>query len=238
MDDLTGLGPKFTPTPRRPLLGMTILVVEDSRFASEALRLMCLRSGARIRRADCLRSARRHLQVYRPSAVAIDLGLPDGSGLELVDELHRASPRVGTILAMSGDDQSHAAAIEVGADAFLVKPIETIGIFQNAILSSLPKELAPTGPIAVSDDTVEPDLMAYRDDMSHIASLLEDPQPEAVMQYIVQFLGSVAQVAADAPLAKAARACGCRQNPRGLDPACIATLTALVHDRLHEKIAI
>ncbi len=102
MDDLDPFAPHQTPTAKRPLLGMTVLVVEDSRFASEALRLMCLRSGARIRRADCLRSARRHLQVYRPSVAIIDLGLPDRSGLELIEELNRATPRVGVIPIAGG----------------------------------------------------------------------------------------------------------------------------------------
>ena len=83
MDDETRLGSMPRPNSRRPLLGLTVLVVEDSRYACDAMRLMCLRSGARIRRADCLASARRHLQVYRPSVIIVDLGLPDGSGADL-----------------------------------------------------------------------------------------------------------------------------------------------------------
>jgi PleD family two-component response regulator len=75
------------PTAERPLLGQTVLVVEDSRFACEALRMICQRSGARIRRADSLKSAARHLRTYRPGIILIDVGLPDGSGLDLVRDL-------------------------------------------------------------------------------------------------------------------------------------------------------
>ena len=130
------------PTATRPLLGLTVLVVEDSRFACDAMRLLCLRSGARIRRADCLKSARRHLQVYRPSAVIIDLGLPDGSGAELISELSVTSPRVEVILGTSGDSFSEEVALAAGADGFLAKPISSVIAFQNAIISALPIELS------------------------------------------------------------------------------------------------
>src|SRR6056297_3042819 len=135
--------PQRPPTARRPLLRMTILVVEDSRYACEALRLMCLRSGARIRRADCLTSARRHLQVYRPSAVIVDHGLPDGSGLELIAELHAARPRVGILMGMSGDGTGASAAKAAGADGFLDKPIASLATFQHAILEHMPSDLQP-----------------------------------------------------------------------------------------------
>jgi two-component system KDP operon response regulator KdpE len=74
-------------TANRRLLGLTVLVIEDSKFACKAMLLHYLHSGARIRRADSLRSARRHLQVYRPSVAIIDIGLPDGNGKDLIKYL-------------------------------------------------------------------------------------------------------------------------------------------------------
>ncbi len=138
MDDLPVLTHITSPTAARPLLGMTVLVVEDSLYACDAMRLMCLHSGARIRRADCLRSARRHLQVYRPSVVIIDLGLPDGSGLDLIEELAATTPRVASILGASGMDGGEAGAIAAGADGFIDKPLTNLGVFQQTILATLP----------------------------------------------------------------------------------------------------
>lgn len=187
---------------RRPLLGLTILVVEDSRYACEAMRLLCLRSGARIRRADSLKAARRHLQVYRPSVVIIDLGLPDGSGAELIEALASASPRVSVIIGISGDENAEAAAMAAGADGFLPKPIVSLAAFQNAILSNLPSERQPVGPRALTDEAVEPDLLAFRDDMAHAAEVLGEAEDERALDYLAQFLGGVARSVGDAPLPK------------------------------------
>jgi CheY-like chemotaxis protein len=238
MDEFDPFAPQQMPTAKRPLLGMTVLVVEDSRFASEALRLMCLRSGARIRRADCLRSARRHLKVYRPSVAIIDLGLPDGSGLELIEELNRANPRVGVILAISGDDHAHSPAMAAGADAFLAKPLDGLGVFQQAIVGALPPELQSNQPCVVSNEVVVPDPVAYRDDMSHVASLLDDHQDGPTLDYVAQFLASVAKSADDGPLGKAAEDLARTREDSGVSRAKVALLAGMVQDRLSEKIAI
>ena len=226
------------PTPNRPLLGLTILVVEDSRFACEAMRLLCLRSGARIRRADCLKSARRHLQTYRPSVIVVDLGLPDGSGVDLIAELAETVPRVSVILGTSGDDFGQEAAIAAGADGFLNKPVSSLAAFQHEVLSRLPPDRQPVGPRVVSDEEIQPDQMAYQDDMAHVADVLSDRSDEQILDYVAQFLGGVARSARDSVLADAAaRLAHSRANgaPVATDTARIA---GLVQERLEQKRAI
>ncbi|MFW2544308.1 response regulator [Primorskyibacter sp. 2E107] len=226
------------PTATRPLLGLTVLVVEDSRFACDAMRLLCLRSGARIRRADCIKSARRHLQVYRPSVAVIDLGLPDGSGADLIADLVATTPRIDVILGTSGDSFAQDAAMAAGADGFLAKPIESVVAFQSVILSALPPERRPTGPRLVSDDPVRPDPLSYRDDMAHAADVLDERGDGRMLDYVAQFLRGVANSAGDNTLEAAARDLA-EARTRGQPlQAVTARVAALIQDRLSERVAI
>ncbi|MZQ88947.1 response regulator [Frigidibacter albus] len=227
------------PSAARPLQGLTVLLVEDSRFASEAMRLLCLRSGARIRRADSLRAAHRHLATYRPSAVIVDMGLPDGSGADLIRELAALQPRMSVILGTSGSDDLEALALAAGADGFLPKPIESLALFQTAVLAALPPSQRPSGPRALPGEIVHPDLLALRDDLVLAAGLLAGTEEEgnveagplpsgsphaataldsapcnpaaatgtpATLDYVAQFLGGLARISHDRPLAEAATA--------------------------------
>lgn len=190
------------PTPGRPLAGLTVLAVEDSRFASEALRLLCLRSGARIRRADSLAHARRHLMVYRPACIIVDLGLPDGAGDGLIAALAQAQPRIGVILGTSGDPAGAVRAMAAGADGFLAKPVASLARFQSLILSLLPAARRPFLPHLVAETPLAPDPLAYRDDLRHAAGMLAGPDGPGI-DYVTQFLAGVASSAGDAPLSLA-----------------------------------
>ena len=199
METLDDLMFTRAPTARRPLLGLTVLVVEDSRFASEAVRLMCLRSGARIRRADSLENARRHLAIYRPGVLLVDVGLPDGSGLSLIRSAAEAIPRIDVILGISGEDHSQNVQA-AGADGYIAKPVGSLAAFQAAILEHLPLDRQPPSPRKLSDEMIRPDPIAYRDDLSHIAQVLDDTNDEGTLDYVTQFLGGVARIAQDRDL--------------------------------------
>ncbi len=76
----------------------------------------------------------------------VDLGLPDGSGADLIQELNAASPRVRVILGISGDEEMQSKAENAGADGFVEKPIVSLAAFQSVVLGHLPKEQHPRGP--------------------------------------------------------------------------------------------
>jgi DNA-binding response OmpR family regulator len=223
------------PTAERPLLGQTLLVVEDSRFACEALRLICQRSGARIRRADSLKSASRHLCTYRPGIVLVDVGLPDGSGLDLVRTLANCDPRIPLIMAMSGDDSLADKARDAGADAFLEKPITSISAFQSAILSNLPMAARPTGLRAVCTDEVSPDRIALRDDLALAADLLVPEPDQRTLDYLTNFLLGIAKSLQDHELRDAVHNADASKGSGQPSPATIDHLRKLVLKRLKDE---
>lgn len=232
MDGLTDMMLTRAPTARRPLLGLTVLVVEDSRYASEAVRLLCLRSGARIRRADSLETARRHLAVYRPSVLIVDVGLPDGSGIALIQSLAEATPRIDVILGVSGDSVARAAVLAAGANGFIEKPIANLAAFQSAILEHLPADRQPPSPRELSNEVVNPDPVAYQDDLSHIAQVLKSADEDAHIDYVTQFLGGVARSAKDHDLDRAVRDLASLRSSGGNLDKGVQELSQLVQSRL------
>ena len=194
--------PNLATGAELPLQGVTILAVEDSRYACEALRLMSQRAGARLRRADTLARARAHLRVYRPDVVIVDLGLPDGRGEGLIRELAMARRRPLAVLGTSGNPEGREAALAAGAEGFLDKPLESYADFCTVLRRFLPG-LAPT---LVEDAAIHPDPLALQDDLSRAAAALSTEPDAAGRRYLAGFVLGVAHHAHDSALARAASA--------------------------------
>jgi CheY-like chemotaxis protein len=194
--------PKRFGRPVQPLQGLTILTVEDSRFASESLRLLCLRSDARLRRAESLEQADRHLSVYRPDIVIVDLGLPDGDGADLIRRLAwRRWPGL-VVLGTSGNPAGHKAALAAGAAGFLPKPIDSLAHFQATVLGHL--QAAPPLPQDIDPAPLDPDRFALHDDLLRVADLLRAAHDARSRHYVASFLGSLARSAQDRDMEQAA----------------------------------
>lgn len=205
MPDPTGPRGMTAPHSRAlPLAGLTILLVEDSRFASDGVRLLCQRSGARLRRAETMAQARAHLRTYQPDMVLVDIGLPDGRGDRLIRDLVLAG-RGMVVLGLSGDPGARAEALAAGAAGFVEKPIAGLGAFQRALLRHLPGRFAPT--VMVDDPAgAAADLLALQDDLAHAADLMALGPDAAARGYLARFVAGVARSAGDDALAEAAGA--------------------------------
>lgn len=198
---------------RQCLFAVTILLVEDSRSASEAIRLFAAESGARVRRADSLHAASRHLAIYRPNVVIVDLGLPDGDGMSLIRHLASASTPIQGIIALSGHDRSEwqDEALAAGASTCMEKPIPSLRAFQECVLSVLPDSDTRRGP----DDQRKLELMdrasmkaAFSEDLVRAKSLLYEAlklRDGETIAYCAQFVHSVGEMLEDSPLEMAAR---------------------------------
>ena len=71
----------------------------------------------------------------------------------------------------------------------------SLAAFQQAILAQLPEEYRRTGPRPLSGEPIEPDPVAYKDDMAHAAELLQENADTATLAYLGQFLHGVARCA-------------------------------------------
>lgn len=107
-----------TALPQRALL------VDDHDNARAWLRGAVLSAfpGLVIEEATSVASARAALQSAPFDLALLDLGLPDGSGLEVLRELRRVRPACLCIIATVFDDDEHVfAALKQGANGYLLK---------------------------------------------------------------------------------------------------------------------
>lgn len=220
---------------RHCLFAVTILLVEDSRSASEAIRLFATESGARVRRADSLHSASRHLAIYRPNVVIVDLGLPDGDGMALIRHLASASTPISGIIGLSGHDRDawQDEARAAGAATCLQKPIESLASFQECILSVLSDADSRRGPDQRTVDFSDRASMriALNEDMLRAQALLNEAMKEndaETIAYCSQFLASIGEMLDDPELARTAKSAV-------TDAASASALMLLLAARIHNE---
>ena len=99
-----------------------VLIVEDNQLVIDALRILFEAAGRRVTGVRSIAEALVAADADPPTLVLLDLRLPDGDGLVLVDHLRSHGANV---LAMTGDDDPvrRQKCLDAGCVDVLIKPV-------------------------------------------------------------------------------------------------------------------
>jgi len=121
------------------------LVVEDEALVAEFLASMLEEMGLRVAKADTVATALTRVRgAERFAVMFVDLGLPDRSGLELVEELHHLQPGVPIVISTGyrtvlQRDMADGNVIPY----YLAKPYNTQAIAEVLLEVGLQAQLPP-----------------------------------------------------------------------------------------------
>jgi len=101
-----------------------LLLVDDEPAIRRLLAAALTRAEYRLVEAGTAREALNAIQIDKPDAVLLDLGLPDRDGLELVPLIKAAGPALIVVSARDATEQK-VAALDLGADDYVTKPFDT-----------------------------------------------------------------------------------------------------------------
>ncbi len=99
-----------------------MLIVEDDREIRRFVRAALEAEGYRVHEADTLQRGLIEAGTRKPDVIVLDLGLPDGDGVTLVRDVRGWSSVPIIVLSARVDESDKVAALDAGADDYLVKP--------------------------------------------------------------------------------------------------------------------
>jgi two-component system KDP operon response regulator KdpE len=103
-------------------VSLKVLVVEDDREIRALLQSSLAVEGFEVRTAVSLSEASALLRHQLPDIVLLDLGLPDGDGVQLVRELRRQHSTPVIVVSARHQEEQKIKLLDAGADDYLGKP--------------------------------------------------------------------------------------------------------------------
>ncbi|WP_199141915.1 response regulator transcription factor [Pedobacter sp. ASV12] len=102
---------------------MKILVIEDEKALRDSILSYFMEEGNICESASNYRSASEKIALYSYDCILLDLGLPDGEGMELLRDLKKLKKKDGVLIISARHSlDSKLAGLDLGADDYLVKP--------------------------------------------------------------------------------------------------------------------
>ena len=104
---------------------MRILVIEDDEILFDAIRTGLVLEGFAVDAVETIADAREAAMTVDYDAVVLDIGLPDGTGLDLLSEWRRAGRAIPVLLLTARNSiRDRIEGLDSGADDYLGKPFD------------------------------------------------------------------------------------------------------------------
>ncbi|MBS1950674.1 MAG: Two-component transcriptional response regulator, LuxR family [Cytophagales bacterium] len=102
---------------------MKILIIEDEHELQSAITGYLKSEGYICEQAISFKEASEKIDIYVYDCVLVDIGLPDGSGLQLVEMLKKKLKNSGVIIITAKNSlEDKISGLDIGADDYLTKP--------------------------------------------------------------------------------------------------------------------
>ncbi len=101
-----------------------VLIVEDLAEAREWLKQSVILAfkAPQVHTAENIQQAQKLISQHKFNLALLDIGLPDGSGLDLIDLLQKTQPECYIVMATLFDDDTHVfTALRKGAKGYILK---------------------------------------------------------------------------------------------------------------------
>ena len=127
-----------------------VLLIDDEPAITESLDYAFRRAGFEPHAAHSLAAAEALRAAYPPDIVVLDLGLPDGQGLDWLRALRLGGDSTPVIILSSHDEAvDHIVGLEVGADDYVDKPFsprEVVARARAVLRRTGERTAGPGGP--------------------------------------------------------------------------------------------
>ena len=132
----------------------TVVVIEDEPQIRRFVRSALEAEGWQVHEADTAQKGLIEAGTRKPDLLVLDLGLPDGDGLDVIRDVRGWSGVPIIVLSARSDELDKIAALDAGADDYLTKPFGT-GELLARVRANLrrPRNAAADGA-SVEEDSV------------------------------------------------------------------------------------
>jgi len=168
----------------------TILIVDDELQIRRLLRGTLERAGYGVVEADSARAALAAIALSDPTAILLDLGLPDRDGMELIPVIAKQSRAAVLIVSARDATDEKVTALDLGATDYVTKPFDTEELLARVRAAIRNRITSEGGRVIITAGNVTIDLLNRRVEKGGVEIRLT-PKEFGILTELARFPGRV-----------------------------------------------